>query len=147
VQVDEHAHHFNELHPHVAHLDTITDSIHHHLPKVMKGGTEFTSELNTDALYDDNHPKEIYRISVNGEYEYYDGKAMNDNEQFRKTHPDGYKPISSMTFFYKAKDEGVIVEGVSAHDFLSMSKSEQQLLLHHAIMLMNQQETIDEARN
>jgi len=107
INVDEHNAEILNKHEKVTHLDTTTNYMHHHLPKLTDSGAEYTSELTPDILYDKDHPKEIYKISVNGDYEYYDGKPLKGSKKFKKEHADGYKPITALTFFYHAKDEGI----------------------------------------
>ena len=82
---------------------------------------------NADSSY------KVYRIDENG-YEYQDEKPIVGGKKIKERLADGYKPITELTFYYEAKDAGLLSDNMSAKEFLSLTADEQKQLVGTAEM-------------
>ena len=86
------------------------------------------------AVYNDIHlitDYRKYRITDNGQYEYYEGSpvAKKNEETEHKEYVYGYKAISEREFFYATRNEGILPANMDYRSFAWMSHEDKKIAI------------------
>jgi len=76
------------------------------------------------------------RITPDGQYQYNDGHPIVGEEEAHVHFPEGYKPITEVTFYYQAKKNGLVIEGMSLKAFSALTVEAQRALLDGVMEVM-----------
>jgi len=112
--------------------------------EVDAAGEAAITETGEIAMAEENVAIEhIYRITEEGEYEYYDGRPIVGGRKYRVEFKDGYKPITEITFYYQVGEKTSLDEVISLREFLLLPPDEQRQLIDN----LRQTSSIDYGRD